>query len=109
MNNSRTVCALALLGAALWAAAPSPALAHGASPAHGCVAPSRPANDQDDALWQRYLDQVDGFRACISAFAEANRAAARLHNEAANEATEDWNRFVRDNLNVPEDYPWPPG
>lgn len=82
--------------------------AHAPAPAHGCAAPSRPANDQNDALWQRFLADVDGFRACISRYAEANHQAAQRHNEAANAATLDWNRFVRAELNVPEDYPWPP-
>ena len=84
------------------------ALAHDPVPAHGCQAPVRPADDQDDARWQAYLDAVDAFRACISDFAIAHRAAARAHQEAANAATLDWNEFVRRELNVPEDYPWPP-
>ena len=81
---------------------------HSPAPAHGCAAPTRPADDQNDVLWQRFLDDVDLFRACISGFAEANHDAAGIHNDAANEATLDWNRFVRAELNVPEDYPWPP-
>ncbi len=82
--------------------------AHAPPPAHGCQAPTRPANDQDDMLWQRFLYGVDTYRACISSYATANRDAATAHNDAANAATLDWNRFVRGNLNVPEDYPWPP-
>jgi hypothetical protein len=89
-------------------AAPPGTLAHAPAPAPGCTAPTRPANDQNDVLWQRFLDDVDAFRACISDFAEANHRAAEVHNQAANEATLIWNRFVRAELNVPEDYPWPP-
>lgn len=83
-------------------------LAHDPVPAHGCQAPERPVDDQDDVRWRAYLEAVDGFRACISDFAIANRAAARAHQDAANAATLDWNEFVRRELNVPEDYPWPP-
>ncbi len=82
--------------------------AHSEPPGHGCTAPGRPVDDQDDVAWQRYLDDVDGYRACISDFADANRQAARVHNQAANAATQDWNGFVKRKLNVPEDYPWPP-
>lgn len=103
---ARAVCVL-LAGLAGIATLPD-AHAHAAAPEHGCTAPNRPANDQNDALWRQFLDDVDSFRACISTFAEANHQAARLHNEAANAATLDWNRFVRAELNVPEDYPWPP-
>lgn len=84
------------------------AAAHTPSPAHHCEGPSRPADDQNDALWQRYLADVDAFRACISDFVDANQAEARAHSEAARQATADWNGFVRSELNVPEDYPWPP-
>lgn len=97
----------AMLAVVLVAHAPAGA-AHTPAPAHGCHAPARPANDQDDVLWQRFLDAVDAYRACISDYAEANRRASEAHNNAANAATMDWNRFVHAELNVPEDYPWPP-
>lgn len=84
------------------------AAAHDPPPGHGCAAPARPADDQNDVLWQRYLDDVDAFRACISNFVDASQAAAEAHGDAARRATADWNDFVRANLNVPEDYPWPP-
>jgi hypothetical protein len=92
---------------ALWLAAAG-AGAHDSPPAHGCAAPGRPADDQNDVLWQRYLDDVDAFRGCVSDFVEASQAAAAAHGEAARRATQDWNEYVRANLNVPEDYPWPP-
>jgi hypothetical protein len=82
--------------------------AHDPVPGHGCQEPTRPADDQDDARWQKFLDAVDGFRSCISAYAAANHAASDAHRTAANAATLDWNTFVRRELNVPEDYPWPP-
>lgn len=106
--NQRGAIALLMLLAAL-AAAPN-AAAHSPAPAHECLAPSRPADDQNDALWQSYLSAVDAFRACISEYTTANQAAAALHSQAAQDAVQVWNRFVRDNLNVPRDFPWsPPG
>ena len=84
------------------------AAAHDAAPDHGCREPVRPADDQNDVLWQRFLDDVDAYRACISDFVDASQAVAAAHGEAARAATGDWNAFVRRELNVPEDYPWPP-
>jgi hypothetical protein len=105
VNSIRPRGALAVL---LVLCAATAAYAHNPVPPHGCQAPTRPANDQDDVLWESYLAAVDRFRACISDFATANHQAAERHHEAANAATLDWNRFVRDELNVPEDFPWPP-
>jgi len=84
------------------------AFAHSPPPLHDCAAPTRPADDQNDILWQQFLDDVAAFRVCISDFVDANRAAATAHTEAARAATLDWNGFVRSGLNVPEDFPWPP-
>jgi hypothetical protein len=86
----------------------APAISHTSGPDHGCVAPNRPADDQNDVLWQRFLASVDEFRACISGYAAANHAAAETHRQAATEAVAQWNEFVRTRLNVPEDFPWPP-
>lgn len=107
MNANRTrglglaVLAIALAGAA-------PAMAHTTPPEHGCSAPQRPVDDQNDRDWQEFLRAVDGFRACISNYAAANHTAADRHREHANAAIVEWNEFVRTRLNVPEDFPWPP-
>lgn len=77
-------------------------------PDPGCRAPLRPADDVDEATWNRFLAGVDGYRSCISDFVTANHQQADAHREAANAATTAWNDFVRDSLNVPEDFPWPP-
>jgi hypothetical protein len=101
----RTCALLAALGALVGAPATG---AHEASPAHGCTAPVRPADEQDDLLWAAFLEDVDRFRACISSHVDANYAAADRHREAAERAALEWNHFVRDSLNAPKDYPWPP-
>ena len=94
---------------AVWALVLGPdATAHTPAPDHGCVIPQRPLDDQDDVRWAAYLAAVDGYRACINQFAQSNRAASTHHNAAANAAIAEWNAFVADQLNVPEDFPWPP-
>lgn len=106
MARPRWIVATSAAGLVLLAAAG--VYAHSPVPAHGCETPTRPADDQNDELWQRFLADVDAFRACISDYAESNHAAAESHRQAGNAATRDWNQFVRTDLNVPEDFPWPP-
>lgn len=77
-------------------------------PLPGCIAPERPGEDVPEAVWQRFLADVDAYRACISSYVESNNAASDAHRTAANRATLAWNEFVRTSLNAPEDYPWPP-
>lgn len=73
-----------------------------------CEAPIRPVNDQSDALWQAFLVEIDGFRACTQRRMEWHQAAVVEHQAQAKQAVEQWNEFVRTSLNAPEDFPWPP-
>jgi hypothetical protein len=73
---------------------------------HSCSAPARPANDQDDVLWQRFLDDIDVFRNCVTRTKERHEDAVSQHQDAARAAVESWNAFVRTSLNAPEDFPW---
>ena len=75
---------------------------------HACERPTRPADDSVDVDWRAFLDAVDAYRGCISDFVDANHQASEVHRDAANAATLEWNAFVRAELNVPQDYPWPP-
>lgn len=75
---------------------------------HDCVAPVRPADDQNDELWRRFLAGIDAFQSCITAAADRHQAASDAHQQAAFAAVDAWNDFVRTSLNAPEDFPWPP-
>lgn len=75
---------------------------------HACVAPLRPANDQDDVLWNAFLAEIDAFQGCVTTEADRHQAASDAHQRAAFAAVDAWNDFVRDSLNAPEDFPWPP-
>jgi hypothetical protein len=95
---------LLLLAAAL--VVPPGAAAEPLSPP--CVQPARPPDKTDTLRWNRFVDQVDAYRSCMNAFITENHAAADRYRAAANAATETWNQFVHNSLNVPEDFPWPP-
>lgn len=82
--------------------------AHEAARVPDCQAPVRPPDQEDTVRWNAFVDAVDGYRACMNAFIEANHSASSKHRDAANAATQAWNAFVRSSLNVPQDYPWPP-
>lgn len=75
---------------------------------HGCAVPVRPDDSVDEQTWEKFLTGVDDYRACISEFTDSNHQSADAHRAAANAAVGDWNEFVRDSLNVVEDFPWPP-
>ena len=100
VSKAATLC-LALLIPAL-------AFGHAEPPKEDCAEPVRPPDKNDVDVWNRFMDQVDAYRSCMSAFIAANHAAAEQHRTAANAATAEWNAFVHSSLNVPEDFPWPP-
>jgi hypothetical protein len=84
-----------------------PAIAHHPMQ-HACVAPIRPADDQNDVLWQTFLAEIDEFQACVNAGTQRHQTASREHQDAARATVDLWNRFVKTSLNAPEDFPWPP-
>jgi hypothetical protein len=86
---------------------PTFAFGHSEPPTHTCMQPTRPPDKNDAEVWNRFIDQVDTYRSCMSQFIAENQQAAELHRAAANAATEEWNTFVHSSLNVPEDFPWP--
>ncbi len=73
-----------------------------------CIPPTRPADEQNDVLWQEFLADIDTFQACINANVERHQSATSEHQEAARLTVERWNQFVQQSLNAPEDFPWPP-
>ena len=75
---------------------------------HSCQTPIRPIDDQNDRLWQKFLDEIDAYRDCINREMEWHQQAARDHQARAKVVVDEWNRFVTNNLNAPEDFPWPP-
>ena len=81
--------------------------AHPLAPEAPCTEPLRPPRT-DVAKWNAFVDAVDVYRTCISSFAADQYSASEAHRFAAERATERWNAFVRDNLNVPADFPHEP-
>lgn len=78
--------------------------AHPLAPEAPCTEPLRPPRT-DVAKWNAFVDAVDVYRSCISSFSTDQYSATDAHRFAAERATERWNAFVRENLNVPADFP----
>lgn len=96
-----------LITVAILAFSSLPAAAHPPMQ-HGCIAPERPADDQNDLLWGQFLEEINEFQTCISQSADRHQAASDEHQRAAFAAVDAWNDFVHSSLNAPEDFPWPP-
>lgn len=82
-------------------------IAHPLSPESSCVEPVRPERS-DSVRWNAFVAEVDVFRGCIATFVDAQYAASDAHRAAAERAGARWNEFVRNHLNVPEDFPHVP-
>lgn len=101
VTNPRTLLAIVAL-------IPVLAFGHAEPPSHGCIQPTRPPDKTDSVVWNHFIDLVDDYRSCMSGFIAENHEAAEHHRAAANAATAEWNAFVHNSLNVPEDFPLPP-
>ena len=69
------------------------------TPSHSCSKPIKPY--QFDSQWEldSLNDEVQRYKRCISDFADEQHEDARRHQEAAQEAIEEWNRYVNYELN----------
>ena len=69
------------------------------SPSHSCFKPNRPYEFTSEWELDNFMNDVERYKQCISDFVDEQQEEARNHIEAADEAVEEWNRFVRDELN----------
>ncbi len=77
-------------------------------PAPECQLPERRSQADREQMWDEFMMQTDAYRDCMNRYIRYHHAASNAHRAAANAATEQWNQFVRDSMNVPQDFPWPP-
>lgn len=69
------------------------------SPSHSCRKPYKPYKFTSQWEVTQFKNDVDRYKSCISEFVEEQNEEAQHHQDAANEAIEEWNRFVRYELN----------
>jgi len=65
------------------------------TPSHYCSKPFKPYSFNDQWEYDQFLAEVEDYKACIDDFVEEQNEAIEAHREAAEEAIEEWNSFVR--------------
>lgn len=65
------------------------------SPKHSCTQTSKPLKFKSEAEVNAYKVKVESYRKCINDFIEEQNQAMQKHKDAANQAIEEWNFFVK--------------
>jgi len=73
----------------------SPTQADMIAPSHYCSKPYKPYQFNSEIDIQNFQYEVTRFKNCINEFVEEQDDAIRNHQRAAQEAIEEWNSFVR--------------
>lgn len=68
------------------------------SPSHSCSRPYKPYQFNDEWEVQRFESEVQRYKQCIEDFVEEQEDEIQNHRDAAEEAIDEWNRFVRNEL-----------
>ena len=76
-----------------------PAAADMFAPSHSCSKPYKPFSFDDEWQASAFKSEVDTYKMCIEDFVEEQEEAVRQHQEAADEAIEEWNNYVRFEMN----------
>ena len=80
-------------------AAPTPASADMFQPSYLCRKPVKPLELESQFDVDMFVDDVERYKRCIADFVEEQNEQAAKHQAAAEEAIDEWNRFVRYELN----------
>lgn len=84
---------------ALGGTLPGAAEADSFTPGPGCSKPSKPFEFRDELELNDFLARVERYRDCINAFIERQADEMEVHRRSAEEAAEEWERYVRRELN----------
>lgn len=64
-------------------------------PTESCYEPSKPYRFNSQYEIDSYKREIEQYKQCIMDFIEKQKNEAKTHHEAANNAIEKWNNFVR--------------
>ena len=67
-------------------------------PSHYCSKPNKPYKFTSEWQIQQFQNDVERYQKCISNFLEEQDRAIQKHQQAAKEAIDDWERFVKYDL-----------
>ena len=65
------------------------------APSHFCSKPYKPYRFTTEWEVNSFNNQVETYKNCIEDFVTEQNTAAKKHQDAAEEAIEEWNRFVK--------------
>ena len=68
------------------------------TPTHSCSKPFRPYQFTSEFERDQYREQVKSYERCMDEFISEQKSQARKHLDAAKEAVDEWNNFVRTQL-----------
>lgn len=71
-----------------------PALSDTFRPSHSCSKPYKPIQFNTEYEVEQFNMAVERYKRCINDFVEEQMDEAEKHQEAANEAIQEWNNFV---------------
>lgn len=66
---------------------------------HTCTKPYKPFQFETELDFENFMYEVKNYKACIQDFVDEQEGQIKKHQNAIDEATEDWNSFVRYELN----------
>lgn len=92
-----------LVSMLLFASLSLPALADTTEPKHNCVKPDYPGELASEARMKGFQKEVNDYRDCVNKFAQEQRAQAESHTAAGNKAIEEFNAFVKTEMNPKKD------
>lgn len=72
--------------------------AHTMAPTPACFAPHKPYQFTSKYEVEAFQRDVEQYKRCILEFVEEQQRASQAHRRAAEEAVEEWNRFVSTEL-----------
>jgi len=85
--------------AAFWMGMASPVWADMFASSHSCSKPYKPYEFNDQYELDNFRSEVEAYKQCIEDFVEEQNDAARKHQNATQEAIDEWNNYVNYELN----------
>ncbi len=64
------------------------------SPSHSCSKPYKPHSFRSQSDIDQFKYAVERYKTCIKGFINEQNNAAKYHQQAAEQAVEEWNNFV---------------
>jgi len=95
MNIRIRIAAIAFL---VFVAALANAADSSSAPAHSCRKPGKAADIKTQQEADKFNDAVSKYKSCIEEFVRQQEDAALIHRRAANEAINEWNDFVTNDM-----------